>query len=69
MCYTTGMFGYLDAGTGSMVAAALAGGVAGVAVLGRVYWHRLLGIFSKKHRSAAEETATELVGDRPGDDA
>ena len=62
------MCGYLDLGTGSMLAGALAGGVAGVAVLGRVYWHRFLGLFSKKHRVAAEEAAAELVGDRTDDD-
>ncbi|MEM9467399.1 MAG: hypothetical protein AAGA90_18640 [Actinomycetota bacterium] len=62
------MFAYLDAGTGSVLLAAFAGGVAGIGVLGRVYWHRFLGIFSKKHRQAAADAAAELVGDRAGDD-
>lgn len=62
------MLGYLDASTGSIIAAALAGGLAGVTVLGRLYWHRFLGIFSKKHREAAVDAAAELVGDSPGDD-
>lgn len=46
-----------------MIAAAFAGGVAGVAVLGRMYWYRLLGVFSKKHRLRADEARGELVGD------
>lgn len=56
------MFSYLDAGSVSMLAAAITGGVAGLVVLGRVYWHRFLGIFSAKHRAAAAEAAAELVG-------
>lgn len=32
---------YLDPGTGSMLLQALAGGVAGVAVVGKLYWRRL----------------------------
>jgi hypothetical protein len=33
--------GYLDAGSGSMIMQALAGGLAGVAVVGRLYWRRI----------------------------
>ena len=57
------MFAYLDAGTGSMLAAALAGGAAGIAVFIRLYWHRFLGIFSSKHREHAKEAAEQLTGD------
>ena len=60
------MNAYLDAGTGSMIAAALAGGVAGIGVLFRMYGNRFLGIFSKKRREAAERERAELVG--AGDD-
>jgi hypothetical protein len=56
------MFSYLDAGTGSMIIAALAGGVAGVAVLFRMYWNRFLGVFSKKHRRKAELAQGDLLG-------
>ena len=35
------MLAYLDAGTGSMLLQALAGGVAAVAVGGKLYWRRL----------------------------
>ena len=63
------MLAYLDAGTGSVLLAAFAGGAGGIAVLGRIYWHRLLGILSKKHRQAAADASAELVGDRAGEDA
>ena len=56
------MLGYLDAGTGSMLVAALAGGAAGLAVLIRLYWHRFLGVFSKSHREKATEAAEQLTG-------
>jgi hypothetical protein len=57
------MLSYLDAGTGSMIVAAFAGGAAGIAVLLRMYGHRFLGVFSKKHRAKAEEAKAQLVGD------
>jgi hypothetical protein len=57
------MLSYLDPGTGSMIAAALAGGVAGLGVFFKMYWHRFLGVFSKKHRIQAERVRTELVAD------
>lgn len=33
---------YIDPGTGSLLLQALAGGFAGVAVVGKLYWRRLL---------------------------
>ena len=61
------MLSYLDAGTGSMLMAAFAGGAAGIAVLVRLYWHRMLGVFSKKHKVAAEDTFGDLMGKTPTD--
>jgi hypothetical protein len=54
---------YLDANSGSMIAAALAGGGAGVIVLFRMYGYRILGVFSKRYRTKADEQQAELVGD------
>ena len=45
-----------------MLAAALAGGAAGIGVLFRMYGNRFLGIFSKKRREQARRDTTELVG-------
>ena len=56
---------YLDPGTGSLLLAAFAGGFPGIAVLLRLYWHRVLGVFSKRHRHEAERTARELIGEDP----
>ncbi len=61
------MLSYLDPGTGSMIAAALAGGVAGMFVFFKMYWHRFLGVFSRKHRARAEEARAQLVPDADTD--
>ncbi len=57
------MYAYLDPATGSMVGAFAVAGFAGVIVLIRMYWHRFLGLFSKKHRSQADDLAEQLVGE------
>ncbi len=57
------MFSYLDTSSVQMLAAALAGGVAGFGVLTKMYWHRVLGVFSKKHRREAETDHAQLMGD------
>ncbi|NND02565.1 MAG: hypothetical protein HKN91_07245 [Acidimicrobiia bacterium] len=41
------MFSYLDAATGSMIASALAGGAAGLSVVGKTGFRRLKGKFRK----------------------
>lgn len=57
------MFSYLDAGTGSMIAAALAGGAAGIGVLLRMYGNRILGVFSRSRREQAEQARVALLGE------
>ena len=47
---------YLDPGTGSMILQVVLGGVAGVALAGKLYWQRLLSIFGIKRRNEAEES-------------
>lgn len=59
------MLGYLDTATGSLILTALAGGAAGIAVLFRMYGHRFLGIFSKKHRDQAEASFEDLMSEQP----
>ena len=61
------MLSYLDASTGSMLMAAVAGGFAGIVVLARMYGQRFLGLFSKKHKARAEESFGELMGKTPSD--
>lgn len=58
------MLSYLDGATGQMLLAVLAGGSAGVAVMLRMYSHRVMGIVSKKHRAKADEAQLQLLGER-----
>lgn len=50
------MLGYLDAGSGSIIASAAAAGFAGAAVGAKMGWQRLTGKFK---RGQAEEIETE----------
>lgn len=57
------MLGYLDPGSGSMVAQAVVAGIAGIAVVGKLGWRKLTSPFRRKRRaddgSPAEATAGE----------
>jgi len=44
----TPAFAYLDPGTGSMIVQLLLGGIAGALVVGKLYWQRFKGFFSRK---------------------
>jgi hypothetical protein len=50
------MLGYLDAGSGSVIASAAAAGFAGAAVAAKLGWQRMTG---KLKRGAAEEQAPQ----------
>jgi hypothetical protein len=42
------VWAYLDPGTGSMILQLLLGGIAGVAIVLKLYWQRFLSLFKKK---------------------
>ncbi len=57
---------YLDPGTGSMILQVLLGGVAGLALAGKLYWARILSFL----RIRPAETPSEVTaadGSRPGE--
>lgn len=45
---------YLDPASGSMFLQLILGGLAGIAVLGKLYWHKFLGLFGVKKRGNDE---------------
>jgi hypothetical protein len=45
---------YVDPGSGSFIFQALIGGLLAVAVAFRVFWRRVLGVFSKDRRESSE---------------
>lgn len=49
-------YAYLDPGTGSMILQGLIAGVAGAAVVVRLYWDRLKTFFTSKKSDTAEDT-------------
>ena len=48
-------YAYLDPGTGSMILQGIIGGLAAVAVVAKIYWHRLLGFFGLKKDSSPDD--------------
>jgi hypothetical protein len=48
------MFAYVDPGSGSMLLQLLLGGVAGVAVAARMYWHRVRSFFGGRSNHTPE---------------
>lgn len=38
-------YAYLDPGTGSMILQLLLGGVAGLAIIAKLFWHKVIEIF------------------------
>jgi hypothetical protein len=45
---------YLDPGTGSMILQVLLGGVAGIALAGKLYWHKLRSLIGLRRAGGAE---------------
>lgn len=58
------VFAYLDPGTGSQIAMIFAAGFAGVLVVIKLYWSRILGIFSPKARARAKELAATRAANK-----
>lgn len=56
---------YLDPGAGSMLLQILLGGMAGLGVLGKLYWHRIRKLFGARdaeHRERDENEAGPKEG-------
>lgn len=49
-------YAYLDANTGSLLVQLLLGGVAGIALVGKLYWHRLKGFLGLNKPDDDEDT-------------
>ena len=50
---------YLDANTGSLLVQLLVGGIAGLALVGKLFWHRLKGFFGFSRSEAEEDRPTQ----------
>ena len=61
---------YLDPGSGSMLLQLVLGGLAGLAVIAKLYWHRLLGLFglnAQQEESESEAEAASRTTSDPSD--
>ena len=56
---------YLDANSGSLIASAIAAGFAGVAVVVKVGWRRMVAAVSPKARAEAKAAAGAETADAP----
>jgi hypothetical protein len=63
--WTPSAHAYLDPGTGSLLLQVLLGGVAGLVVAVRLYWHKLLS-WSGARRQDGEEQSTPPPAKRRG---
>lgn len=57
---------YLDAGSGSVIASAVAAGFAGVAVVVKMGWRRTFGALSPRRRRAADGQEIPARDGSPG---
>lgn len=52
---TSPVHAYLDPGTGSMILQVVLGGIAGVAILGKLFWNRFKALFQlNKNKKSCE---------------
>jgi len=65
---TSSAHAYLDPGTGSMILQVLLGGVAGVALAGKLYWHKLRSLIglSRADEPGLPEQPTDQRTDAHG---
>lgn len=60
--FSTPAYAYLDPGTGSMILQVLLGGMAGLALAGRFYWHKFLSLIGMAPVEArADDAEDELA--------
>ena len=55
---------YLDPGTGSMLLQGLLAGIAGAAVVLRLYWAKLKALFSGQRSNSTADAPTVTTGDQ-----
>ena len=57
----SGAHAYLDGGTGSMLLQLLLGGVAGLAIAGKLYWYRFLAFLGVKSKTDIAEARSRNI--------
>lgn len=60
---TSAAHAYLDGGTGSMILQVILGGAAGLAVAGKLYWHKFLTLVGARRNPPPDETGEKSLSD------
>ncbi len=55
-----GPIAYMDPGTGSLFLQLLLGGVAGLLVFAKLFWHKILSVFGFKRKQSTEGDEFEI---------
>ena len=63
--FESSAYAYLDPGTGSIILQSILAGIVCVAVVVRIYWHRLKAFFSPKK----ESEKNVVIDKKPGNNA
>jgi len=64
---TSPAYAYLDPGTGSVLLQLLLGGLAGLALVGKLYWHKFLSLIGAGRQVEQVEEGKQLSGKRSVD--
>lgn len=59
LLFPTQAMAYIDPGSGSMLLQLILGGVAGLFVIIRLYWHRFLSFFGIRNKKEVENEESE----------
>ncbi len=52
-------FGYMDPGSGSLLLQIILGGLAGLAVAGKLFWHRIISFFRPQRQEPESADAED----------
>ena len=61
----TGLLAYMDPGTGSLFLQVLLGGIAGLLVFVKLFWHRFLSFFGMRRETPTTTSQPLVETDRP----
>ena len=54
-------YGYIDPGTGSLIIQGVLGAIAAIGVTMKIYWHKLVVLFSPRKKSTEVESEKNVI--------
>lgn len=68
LLYAADALAYFDPASGSLVLQMILGGIAGVALMVRIYWHKVLGLFGVRTPDPRQDDDSEDLEDEDQDE-